>query len=376
MKHKPLKISFCIVCMNRLHQLSQTLVQNIMDNEDYPELEFVVLDYNSNDGMAEWIKENVNEFIGNGRLQYYRTNEPLSFSHSHSKNLAFNLASGDIVCSINADHYTGNGFAHYVNEMFNENGNCVLTTIDRHKTKKGFHPPKDVFGKVCVKKGDFLKVKGFDERMNRYGFEDLDFINRLELIGLKRLIIDDFKYLEFISHTDEERFSLNADQLESFYVNYITPSVSEVLFFYKDRSYESGVLIDNSTKNSEDFNYAFQKRHYHFEYTVQQPGWETGHWDLNLNNSVLRLISDKGLEMKTGELKNDLNSNTCLDIKNRRYFRLTDTSIIKNILEFNYFSYNRSLLEENLDNNTAVVNKNFGEAVVFKNFQSGRPIYI
>jgi len=52
MKYKHFKISFCIVCMNRLHQLSQTLLQNIRDNEDYSELEFIVLDYNSNDGMT------------------------------------------------------------------------------------------------------------------------------------------------------------------------------------------------------------------------------------------------------------------------------------------------------------------------------------
>jgi len=310
----------------------------------------------------------------NGRLLCYRTNQPLSFSHSHSKNLAFNLAGGDIVCNINADHYTGKGFARYVNEMFNENGNCVLTTIDRHKTKKDYHPAKDVFGKVCVKKDDFLKISGFDERMNSYGFEDWDFVNRLELIGLKRVLIDDFKYLEFISHNDEERFSLSADNLESFYINYITPSVSEVLFFYKDRSYERGVLIDNSTINSEDLNYAFQKRQYHFEYSVQRPGWETGHWDLD--NTTLTLIAEKGCGTKTGKLKSDLNNNTYFDVNGKRYFRLADPSIIKNILEFNYFSYNRSLLEENLETNTALVNKTFGKALVFKNFQPTLPIHI
>jgi len=145
--------------MNRLRQLTETLIQNIKDNDEYPELEFIVLDYNSQDGLADWIKENVNELISNKRLIYYRTNEPLSFSHSHSKNLAFNLANGDIVCNINADHYTGKGFAHYINERFNEDNNCVLTTIDYHKTKENYNPPKDVFGRVCVKKNDFLKKK-------------------------------------------------------------------------------------------------------------------------------------------------------------------------------------------------------------------------
>ena len=145
--------------MNRLHQLSATLIQNIVDNDDYAELEFIVLDYNSQDGMAEWIKENVGEFINSGRLHYYRTNEPLSFSHSHSKNLAFNLANGDVICTINADHFTGKGFADHINKKFNENDNCVLTPVDYHKTKENYNPPKDVLGMVCVKKNDFLKVR-------------------------------------------------------------------------------------------------------------------------------------------------------------------------------------------------------------------------
>lgn len=359
--------------MNRLHQLSETLIQNIRDNEDYPELEFIVLDYNSEDGMEEWIKEQVNKFINNGRLHYYRTNEPLSFSHSHSKNLAFNLASGDIVCNINADHFTGKGFAHYINKIFNENNNCVLTPVDYHKTREHYNPPKDVLGRVCVKKNDFIKIKGFDERMNRYGFEDCDFINRLELIGVQRVLLDDFKYLRFISHDEEARFSLNMGNLEGFYVNYITSSTSELLFLYKDRSYQKGILIDNSTINSEDFNYAFKKRYYHFEYAVQGQAWETGLW--NLNNSILNLIPEKGATKK-GQFKNDLGSNISIELEDRCYFRFTDTGIIQTLLEFNYLFYNRSLMEKNLETKTAVANREFGKAIVFKNFQSELPIYI
>ncbi|HEX6426988.1 MAG TPA: glycosyltransferase, partial [Niastella sp.] len=115
-KNSPAKISFCIVCMNRLHHLQQTFLRNIHDNDDYPNLEIVLLDYNSQDGMELWVNENLREFIAAGRVTYYKTFEPQVFSHSHSKNLAFRLASGDIVCNINADHFTGKGFGHYVNE--------------------------------------------------------------------------------------------------------------------------------------------------------------------------------------------------------------------------------------------------------------------
>jgi hypothetical protein len=77
-----------VVCMNRLHQLKQTLMQNIADNADYEQLEFVVLDYNSKDGMEEWVKQNLAGQIKTGRVVYYKTIEPESWSPSHSKNLA------------------------------------------------------------------------------------------------------------------------------------------------------------------------------------------------------------------------------------------------------------------------------------------------
>ena len=44
------QISFCITCMNRLKHLQETLEKNILDNFLVDEVEFVVLDYNSQDG--------------------------------------------------------------------------------------------------------------------------------------------------------------------------------------------------------------------------------------------------------------------------------------------------------------------------------------
>src|SRR5690242_208595 len=93
------KISFCIVCMNRLYQLVKTLPENIKDNENYDNLEFIILDYNSEDGMEQWMRENMSDYILKGRVIYYRTPDPKSWSPSHSKNLAFKLANGHILCN-------------------------------------------------------------------------------------------------------------------------------------------------------------------------------------------------------------------------------------------------------------------------------------
>lgn len=373
---KECKISFCIVCMNRLHQLKETLLSNISDNEDYNNLQFVLLDYNSADGMGDWVQANMSDYITSGKLVYYRTNEPLVFNHSHSKNLAFKLADGDVVCNVNADHYCGKGFARYINEAFNREENIVLTTIDFHKTTLDYHPPKDVFGKVCVSKQDFLKVKGFDERMNRYGFEDWDFVNRLEMINVKRVLIDNLSYLKFISHGDEERYSVDRSHLQGVYTRYCTPAASEFIFLYKNSRFEKGMLIDNATAGSDNYQYAFQKRDYRYPYTVKEPGWETGNWEPAPGNNML-FVPDHGNRFTLCSALPE-NPYSLRDAQTGMdFYEVVESASIENILGFNYLFYNRSLMEKSIANKTPVVNLHgFGEAAVFKNFRFDKPIHI
>ena len=60
------RISFIIACMGRLHHLAQTLPKNINWNVDYPNLEFILLDYNSSDGLAEWINKYMIKLLKSG----------------------------------------------------------------------------------------------------------------------------------------------------------------------------------------------------------------------------------------------------------------------------------------------------------------------
>ena len=269
MAGKNYKISICTVCMNRLHHLKQTVVRNIKDNEFYGDIEFILLDYNSQDGMEEWVKENLTEYINTNKLIYFKTLEPDAWNPSHSKNLAFRLATGDIVCNIWSDYFTGENFADFVNFSFRDDPNIVMTPIDFHKTKPGFYPPGDVLGKVCVRKNDFLHVGGFDERIDKHGFEDHDFVNRLELLGLRRVLIDDFSYLQYLPHDDSERYTPPSVDLDALYVCYIDPSRSECLLLLKNGSFQKGILIDNYSINSEDFKNSFSRKIPLYQFSIE-----------------------------------------------------------------------------------------------------------
>jgi hypothetical protein len=348
--------------MNRLHQLKETLLQNIIDNENYKELEFVILNYNSQDGMDEWMAAQMQPYISSGRISYYFTTEPEEFSHSHSKNVAFKLAKGEILCSINADHFTGKDFAEYVNKCFCEDENIVLTTVDYFNIRENYHPPKDVYGKVCVKKTDFLKTRGFDERMNGYGFEDWDFVNRLELTGLKRKFIDNTIFLRFISHQNDERYLLDSYSSWSIYLNYLDPSSTDVIILYTTNKFDRGTILDNSSVESENYRYAFLPRNYKFVNSVKNK-WENGTYCTN-SLPQITLLGSRIETFYISENKDKLIDHTTGHI----YYKLTNSEVIATIADFKYMLPNRLIMEQNLAEK--IINPNngcFGRASLIYN---------
>lgn len=166
--------------MGRLYDLKNTLPLNIKDNKNYPDLEFVILDYNSNDNLWDWMKENMIHEIETGRVSYYRTTEPKYFSMSHSRNIAFKVATGDIVNNLDADNYVFQGcgssecWASYLNRLANECGEKAIFA----KGRKGMH------GRIGFYKKDFIEtLGGYDENLLGYGHDDHDLVKRAWALG-------------------------------------------------------------------------------------------------------------------------------------------------------------------------------------------------
>jgi hypothetical protein len=367
-----LTISFCIVCMNRLHHLQQTFLKNINDNMGYEQLEFVLLDYNSQDGMEEWVKENLSQHISSGKVSYYKTFEPSSFKHSHAKNLALKLASNNIVCSINADHFAGVDFAHYVNECFVNNDKIVLTPIPTLFFKKDKdYPPGDIWGLVCVQKEDFLKIRGFDERMINYGNEDIDFIHRLEMLHIKRAPIKRSFLSGFIAHSDQERhLFIRSNKLYAVYALYISPALSEFIFLYKDKTFEKIIITDNLATGSDDYRLSFMPRNVGTRFSFENAG-NRGHWEDKGNTISFSYEIDTPLQLlkEEGVLRTSDGDTV--------YTLLKEPEIMEYVFNFYYFGFNTSIMQQNINDKTFEVNPNgFGRAVVFRNFDYDNAIYV
>jgi predicted glycosyltransferase involved in capsule biosynthesis len=93
---------------------------------------------------------------------------------AHSRNVAYKAASGDIVTNVDADNFTGPGFADRMNRIANQlSGKNVFL-----KSYRSTH------GRVGFWKEEFVNLLGgYDETFVGYGHDDRDLIFRAMELG-------------------------------------------------------------------------------------------------------------------------------------------------------------------------------------------------
>lgn len=227
-----------------MDHLKATMARNIEDNISYPNLEFVLLNYNSSDDIDRWVLDNLSQYLDSAILKYYKTTASEHFKRSHSRNMAFKLASGDILCNVDADNFLGSEFAFFINETFQSNENIFMVPV---------FTKRDFMGRVCIRKEDFESMNGFDESMQGYGFEDLELYGRLKAEGFVQFEYDDPSYLNFISHSHIDRFNNDyiGKNLDSILISYIHPNETKAVYLFKDSNYEEVHLLDDESVDSD-----------------------------------------------------------------------------------------------------------------------------
>ena len=187
-------ISYCTTCMGRLHHLRQTLPANLEANAGLP-VEFIVLDYNSPDGVGDWIRSNFLTEIEAGRLVYGRTTEPRFFNMAHAKNVAHRLASGRIVCNVDADNFVSGEFTRWLLKLF---------AIRRPIIARGVNI-QSYWGRIALLRRWFQRLGGYDEKLGvRWGYEDSDLICRALRLGLEVVSLPE-AFGKALTHSDVER---------------------------------------------------------------------------------------------------------------------------------------------------------------------------
>lgn len=154
------KISFCTTCKGRLWQLKQTLPKNIdFLNE---ETDLIILDYQSPDGLKEWLEENYKEALDKGFIKYFRLLHPYNFYCAYAKNVAHRLAQGDVLFNLDADGFINETL---VEELRNLKDTEIL--VPRyHGNDEGS------FGRLGYTKETFYKLNGYSENIIKMQDDD------------------------------------------------------------------------------------------------------------------------------------------------------------------------------------------------------------
>jgi hypothetical protein len=198
-----MKIVFCTTCKNRTQHLEQTLPQNLADNDNYPDVKFVILDYNTSDNLHEYLQTAHGELLKSGKLVVYSHTETGPFQMAHAKNMAHRvglLEGADILVNLDADNLTGKGFAQFIAKAFSSGERLFLWA----NMIKGVLP-RGISGRIAVSRDAFLLSGGYDEKYATWGPDDKHFNGRLRRLGFEGVEIPP-QYLQGVKHNDKLRF--------------------------------------------------------------------------------------------------------------------------------------------------------------------------
>lgn len=177
-----IKLSFCITCMNRLYQLQETLSHNIAVIQKFEGVNLCLVNFNSQDGLHEYIINNFQQQIQQGVLRYFYTKEPTYFHCSSAKNLAHRLGNGEILYNLDGDNYvSADNIEKIINITSNKNHIFFHDRIYNNNKHNGS------FGRIAMRSTDFYRVEGYDEALLGAAVHDSDLVKRLKKIKLKKI---------------------------------------------------------------------------------------------------------------------------------------------------------------------------------------------
>ena len=357
------KLSYCTVCMNRLNHLKETLPINLYNNQQFKNVQFVVLDYNSTDGLESWMRETLSSYIDTGRLAYYKNPEPELFDRSHSKNMAFKLADFEIVCNVDCDNIILSEYTEYVLEKFSLNNN-ILITADSGR----LYRVADLVGRICCLKKDFLSISGYDELMSGYGFEDDDIIARLVRLGRERVIVEDLNLFKVIKHENSARVKNEKiyNQLHSIYFFNLGDGRVKYILLLNDHKFEYVTFIPSKYKVP-----GFPGLKYSLEECIR------GHWQ-QMDEVRVGLNDSGGRHRKMTLVDTETFSyRITVGRKTEVFNKILDQVSIDGALLMFMMVQNQERYQ--LNNQLQAINVNrdgFGKGLVHKNFANDTPIYI
>lgn len=201
------KISVITPSYNQGQFIEET-IQSVL-NQNYPNLEFIIIDGGSSDNSVEVIKKYENF------LTYWHSK--LDKGQSNAINIGFKIASGELLCWLNSDDTFLPGALLHVGELYKKNMfdfyySDVFLTNEKNEIIKRIKARKTSFEAECYgyfaipQQGSFwtrdtlIKAGSLNED-NKTCMDGEFFINILKIHGIN-IIVDSFPTAKFRIHPD------------------------------------------------------------------------------------------------------------------------------------------------------------------------------
>ena len=169
-----MKLSLCMTCMNRLEYLSQTIDISInsiilFNQHNKNQFELSLCNYDSKDGLHEFIFDNYQKHIDSGLLVYTKVENKDSFFVSHAKNISYKYSNGTVLVNLDSDNIMNLNILNFYNSVFSDSDIDNVYVID-----------DNCWGIIGISRNNFYNLGGYNEEMIGYGYEDIDLQERIQ----------------------------------------------------------------------------------------------------------------------------------------------------------------------------------------------------
>jgi hypothetical protein len=172
-------VTLATCCHGRAEHVKETLPKNLHDNQqDF--VRFLLVNYNSDDDLDEWAREELSKYLASGRVMYVHEKTAERFLHSHARNVAVRCCQTDVFCNVDADNFTNSGFGRWLSKLYADHpGEAIFTGYGGERGA----PCGDLFGRISFRLKHLCALGGYNEDLNSWGVEDYDVVKRAEQAG-------------------------------------------------------------------------------------------------------------------------------------------------------------------------------------------------
>lgn len=176
-------LSFIVTCKGRLGHLKQSLPLLAAQ----PGGDVIVVDYDCPDGTAAWVAS------VHPSVHVVKVLDRSEFNLGDARNRGAHAARAPWLCFIDADILVDPEFSDALRAIL-----CRPHYLVAHT------PSPQMHGTIVVAKEDFLRISGYDEVFEGWGWEDFDIRERLDLANAVERTFPSTLLTE-IEHSDTER---------------------------------------------------------------------------------------------------------------------------------------------------------------------------